>query len=167
MYRSPVISVGLVHGRRRYEYPISDMSLLLPRYCHHAVGQRDRFVCLLITVRLYNVQNTAPLQLMCYVVLQVATVLFGCCTYTTYALHRLCSRSFYLRLPAFAAPRCCSLYEFCLHNLSCTDYLSLRRLAAAALLTYVSSLAVAASSHGAALRCFVAITCTVRLCVGS
>ena len=72
----------------------------------------------------YNVQSTAPLQLLCYLVLQVAAVLFTFCNYTPYALRRLCSRSFYLRLPAFAAPRRCSLYEFCLHNRSCTYYLS-------------------------------------------
>ena len=82
MYHLPVISADPVYGHRRYEYPISDMSLLSPRYCRHAVDERDRLVCLLITVRLYNVQSTAPLQLMCYVVLQVATVLFGCCNYT-------------------------------------------------------------------------------------
>ena len=49
-YRSPVISVGLVHGRRRYEYPISNMSFLLLRYCNY---------CVTLSFRLF-VNNGAP-----------------------------------------------------------------------------------------------------------
>jgi len=115
MYHLPVISADPVYGHRRYEYPISNMSLLLLRYCNHAVDQRYRFVCLLITVLPCGVQSTDYSVYSVYAI-AISSVLCG-----DLLLQPLVA-VVYIESAAVAVSIC--------------DYLPLRRRAAAVLMAY-------------------------------